>query len=114
MKSLAWFEPKKRIKKWRSERVGHRPDLKEFTPSERSAKRDEIRGRLQKELARLKAKRKEGELSESEKKRLRHLEEISARLEKRRASDGKSNGDRDGRHHREREKEDKKRGNKGR
>jgi len=96
LKKLSPEDREKKIRQWRSEGVGHRHDLKKFTPSERTAKRDQMRARMEKEMETLAAKGKNGELTDKEKRRLRHLKELSKRFERKRTPGGEPEKRRNG------------------
>jgi hypothetical protein len=59
---------------------------KGMTPEEREAKRQEMRERMQKQLADLRQKKTDGTLNATEKKRLERMEEVARRMEQNQSS----------------------------
>jgi hypothetical protein len=81
-------ERETRIKEWRktngvsrSEAEKRREHLKNMSPEDRAAKRKEIKGRLEKRIAELRARQVDGRLSPQEVRELERREQVLKRFE---------------------------------
>jgi hypothetical protein len=88
-KKLSPEEREAKMNEWRKTNAGpsraemekRREQLKNMTPEERAAKRKEIKERLEKRIAELKAKQTNGELATQEARELERREQILKRFE---------------------------------
>ncbi len=88
-KNLSPEEREAKMKEWRKTNGGpsraemdrRRDQLRNMTPEERAAKRKEIKGRLERRIAELKARQNEGGLTAQETRELERREQILKRFE---------------------------------
>lgn len=82
LKHLPPEEREARLKELREKR-GHRQPGAKLTPEERETKRRELRARFDTQLAELRKKKADDTISDEEARRLRRMEELAARLQRR-------------------------------
>jgi ribosomal protein L29 len=86
-KKLSPEERESRVKEWRKTNATFRTEgekrreLRHMSPEERAAKRKEIKGRLEKRIAELRARQAAGALTPQDKRELERREQVLKRFE---------------------------------
>ena len=81
LKGLPPEERQKRMREWRQKQGLARPAFRTIDPDQAKAKRQELKGRVEQQLAELRKKKTDGTITEQESKRLERMEIMSKRLE---------------------------------